>query len=167
MMLAGGGGGFRSTRTATRVAVVTTMIATLVAAGTPSAPAANADPAEYLRDALVQARAGSSCGPLNPDPIAERVAAIANQSYPEWLAHMSTTPPITDPLPGLRELGYTGNKGKFLGGVSKKTEADAIKGVLLEGYAAIPDCSYTDYGVHMLWDEASGYTMAAVVLAGP
>lgn len=164
-MLAGGGAHSASARKMAWVAIA--IIATVASAGLLLAPPARADLVGHLQDAVAQARAGSSCGPLHPDPVAARVAMIANKSYPDWLAHISTSPPITDPLPGLKELGYAGNKGKFLGGVSKKSAADAIKGVLLEGYAAILDCSYTDYGASMLSDQASGYTLAAVVLAGP
>lgn len=138
-----------------------------VIAALTSAPFARANATDRLQDAVAQARAGSGCAPLRLDPIAEQVAAIVNKSYTDWLAHISTAPPISDPLPGLKELGYQGGKGIFLGGVSKKQESDAVKGVLLEGYAAIPDCGYTDFGADMFYDEASGYTMAAVVLAGP
>lgn len=151
-----------------KLAVVATTVVTLaaVAGGTP-APA-RADSAENVQSAIAQARAAQSgCAPLKPNPIVARVAAVVNKSYSDWLAHLSTSPPIMDPVPGLKELGFPGGKGIFIGGVSKTSESDAIKGSILEGYKAIPDCSYTDFGVDFFLDEASGYRMVAVVLAGP
>jgi hypothetical protein len=145
--------------------VVVPMIAMVVCANISLASPASADLAGDLQAGLTQKRAATSCAPLKPDPVADHVAAIINRSYSDWLDHASTDPPITDPLPGLKELGYRASAGKFLGGVSKKNQADAIKAALLEGYAAIPDCSYTDYGLNISRNEASGYTLAAVVLA--
>lgn len=165
MRLAGSNVGSESAWKAVWLGVLLTASATIVSADI-SVPPARADVGADLRDAVTQARGAASCGPLQPDPVADHVAAIINKSYSDWLDHASTNPPIADPLPGLKELGYRGTKGKFLGGVSKKNEADAIKGVLVEGYAAIPDCSYTDYGVNMSRNDASGYSLAAVVLAG-
>jgi hypothetical protein len=46
------------------------------------------------------------------------------------------------------------------------SEADAVKGVLLEGRNAIPDCSYTDFGVSLLHEPQSDFTLAVVVLVG-
>lgn len=165
-MLAGNEDRSGSAGKVARVTVLVLMLAAVVSGTVSLAPSARADLASDLRDAVTQARAGSSCGPLHPDPAADRVAAVVNKSYSDWLDHTATYPPITDPMPGLRELGYRGNKGKLLGGVTKKNRADAIKGVLLEGHAAIPDCSYTDYGVNMSRNEASGYSLAMLVLAG-
>jgi len=165
-MLSGSGDPSGSAGNATRVTALVPIIAMVVSATVSLAPPARADLASDLRDAVAQARGGSSCGALHADPVADRVAATVNKSYSDWLDHTSTYPPITDPLPGLKELGYHGTKGKLLGGASKKNRADAIKGVVLEGYAAIADCSFTDYGVNMWRNEASGYSLAAVVLAG-
>lgn len=165
MRLAGSNVGSESASKVAWVGVLMTASATIIFADI-SAPPARSDVGSDLRDAVTQMRGGASCGPLHPDSIADQVAAIINKSYSDWLDHTSTYPPITDPMPGLKELGYRGTKGKFLGGVSKKNEAEAITGVLVEGYAAIPDCSYTDYGVNMSRNDASGYSLAAVVLGG-
>lgn len=130
------------------------------------APAAHADPTAQLTSALVQARAGSSCPALRFDPLAEQAAAKVNQSTQEYLDHAADQVPITDPLPGLKILGYGGSKATLVQGAALNA-ADSIKALLLLGYNKIPDCSYTDYGANMQYNEGSGYLLTAVVLAGP
>jgi hypothetical protein len=93
------------------------------------------------------------------------VAEKINQSSEDWLNHSATQVPPTDPLPGLKVLGYGGNQAKLLQGAGK-TEANAIKGVILEGYDQIPVCSYTDYGAALRRNDRTGWYLAAVVLAG-
>jgi hypothetical protein len=131
------------------------------------APLAAADAVDNLRNAVVAARAGSSCGALGPSPVVEHVAAVINKSFNDWLDHTATYAPIEDPLPGLKELGYRGSKGVYFGGASTKSEAESIRAVLLEGFDKIPDCSYADMGVSMLKNEGTGFYLTAVVLAGP
>ncbi|MGH3635384.1 MAG: hypothetical protein ACRDTS_15125 [Mycobacterium sp.] len=139
-------------------------IVTVLSAGVSLAPSALADSLAGLRDALAQARAGS-CGALRSDPIAEQAANKINQMTDEWLNHTGTQVPPEDPLPGLKILGYGGNKATQIQGAGK-TEASAIKGAMLEGYKKIPDCSYTDYGASMMLNERTGEYISAVVLAG-
>ncbi len=146
------------------VLVVAVTVLTALTAGISLAPLALADSASNLREALTSARGGMSCGPLHSDPVVEQVAAKINQSTEDYLDHTATQVPIEDPLPGLKILGY-GGKAKLIQGAGK-TEADAIKGLLLEGYDKIPDCSYTAYGASMQRNERTDWYLAVVVLAG-
>ncbi|WP_155765560.1 hypothetical protein [Mycobacterium colombiense] len=141
------------------------MFATLLCAGVSLAPSVFADSVATFRDVLSQARSGTSCGQLRSDPVVEQVAEKINRMTDDWLNHTGTQVPTDDPLPGLKILGYGGNKATLLRGAGK-TEADAIKGVLLEGYKAIPDCSYTSYGVSMMRNDVSDHYLTAAVLAG-
>ena len=143
------------------------MIMTVLPAGVGPAPTALADSAADLSAAVVAYRTESSCPPLRRDPIADKVAEVINKSTSNWLDHTATQPPIEDPTPGLKELGYRGGKSRLLAGSSRKSQADAIKGVLLEGYDVIKDCSYTDVGFNTMLDEATGNMLSATVLAGP
>lgn len=136
----------------------------LAFSASPAAPA-HADRTENLRSAVEQARAGTSCGALRTDPIAEQAAARVNRSTQDYLDHTATDVPITDPLPGLKILGYGGGRATLLQGASRD-EAEAIKALILQGYAKIPDCSYTDFGVDTQINEPTGYVLTAVVLAG-
>jgi hypothetical protein len=142
------------------------VIATVLCAGVSVAPAALADLAANFKSAVASARDGTSCRPLRYNSVVEQVAAVINRSTDDYLSHTATQVPISDPLPGLQDLGYGGKKGKLLSGAAKN-EVDAIKGALIEGYAAIPDCSYTDFGVSMLRNQPTGYILTSLVLAGP
>ncbi|MUL49451.1 hypothetical protein FZI85_16385 [Mycobacterium sp. CBMA293] len=142
--------------------VVTSAVSLSVAA----APSAVADPVAGLSAAVANYRAGSSCAPLRRDPIADRVAEVINKSISDWLDHTAVQAPISDPAPGLKELGYKGGKSRLLAGTSRKAEADSVKGVLVEGYDAINDCSYTDVGYNMLVNKKTGNVLSAAVLAG-
>lgn len=150
-----------------RSTALTALLATAVSSTSLLAPSAVADATDDVSAAVVADRAGSSCAPLRADPVVNRVADVVNKSYSDWLDHKVNHAPIKDPRPGLKELGYGGAKGVFVGGVSQDSEAEAIKATLLEGFDKIPDCSYTDYGVSLLRNENSGWYLIALVLAGP
>jgi hypothetical protein len=141
-------------------------VMTALSVGVMLAPPAGADAVDIVKNAVTAARAGSSCGPLRSDPIVQRVAEVINKSFKDWLDHTATHAPIEDPQPGLKELGYHG-KGVYFGGASTKSQAEAIRAAVLEGYTFIPDCSYSDIGATMTLDEVSGQNLVAVVLAGP
>lgn len=128
-------------------------------------PSAVADSVESLRAAVTQGR-GTSCGGLRSEPLVERTANIVTQSVDKWIEHTTSFSPVNDALPILKDLGYPGGKAVLLQGASK-AEADAIKSTLLEGWAAIPDCSYKDYGVSVVHNETRNEFLTAVVLAGP
>jgi hypothetical protein len=140
---------------------------TVLGVGVTLASPAGADGVDIVTNAVMAARAGSSCGSLRPDPTVQRVAEVINKSFKEWADHAANHAPIEDPMPGLKELGYRGSKGVYFGGASTRSQAEAIRAALLEGYAIIPDCSYSDIGATMVLDEVSGQNLVAVVLAGP
>lgn len=129
-------------------------------------PCAHADPEADLREAVASARSGTSCGSLRDNPVVEQVAQIINRSTDDYLNQAATRVPILDPLEGLKDLGYAGTKAHLLSGAGK-TDAIAIHGALLQGFSAIPDCSYTDFGLSMRRNDKTGYNLASVVLAGP
>lgn len=129
------------------------------------APPALADSVATIKDAVASLRSGTSCAALRDNPIVEQAADIVNRSTDNYLNHTATRTPIEDPLPGLKDLGYDGNKAIALFG-GHPDQADALKGALLEGHAAIPDCSYTDFGVSTLRNESTGYNLITVILAG-
>lgn len=131
-----------------------------------ASPAA-ADASDTVKAAVSAARDGTSCAPLGSDPVVTRVAEVINKSFSVWLDNNATQVPIEDPRPGLKELGYRGSKGVYVGGVGKKSQAEAIKALLLEGFDKIPDCSYTDLGISVLHNDNSGWYLIALVLAGP
>ncbi len=135
-------------------------------AGMWSAPSALAEPAPDLQGAVASLRSDASCKPLHYDPVVEQAAEIINRLTDDYVNHTARQEPVADPVPGLKDLGYHGNKGTTLQGAAKD-DADAIKGMLLEGYAAIPDCSYTDFGISLRRNETTGYTFTSLVLAGP
>jgi hypothetical protein len=154
----GGGGGRR----------IPSVIAatTLLAIGCAPAPTAHADATENLLSAVAQARAGTSCGALRPDPVVDQVAAKINQSTQDYMEHRATQTPLYDPLTGLKILGYRGSKASLLQGAST-SDADSIKALILQGYNKIPDCTFADVGANMQQNERTGYWLTAVVLAGP
>lgn len=140
-------------------------VATIFPIGIALAPGAVADSTETLRSAIVQARAGTSCGPLKSNPIVDQAAAKINQSTQDYLNHTANQIPITDPVPGLKILGYPGGHATAIQGAAQ-SGAISIKALLLQGFDKIPNCSYRDFGVNMQRNEASGYELTVAVLAG-
>lgn len=135
----------------------------LVVATVLSAPSAVADSADSLR-AAVSAVRSASCGPLQPNPLVESTAEDVNRSSAAWLDHVGRVAPVDDPMPLLKDRGFDGTKAKLLQGAGR-TNADAIKGLLIQGYLDIPDCSYTDVGVSLMLNRTTNYVLAAIVLA--
>lgn len=129
------------------------------------APPVLADSVAIAKDAIASLRGGTSCAALRDNPVVEQAADVINRSTDDYLNHTATRIPIDDPLPGLKDLGYAGNKAVLLSG-SHPEAADALKGALLEGYTAIADCSYADYGVSVRRNESTGYSLISIVLAG-
>jgi hypothetical protein len=127
------------------------------------APSAMADSSDTLRAALMAAR-GAACGPLRSNPLVEKTAAEVNASNDKWLNHDARVAPESDALPRLKDLGYGGSKAAILIGAGA-TDANSIKALLLQGYLAIPDCSYTDYGVSAVHNTAKDMILTTVVLA--
>jgi hypothetical protein len=130
---------------------------------TARAPLAVADSADSLRAAVMAIRS-ASCGPLQPDPLVEQATQDLNGSIDAWLNQEGRKPPEDDPLPILTDSGYGGSKAVLLRGAGR-TDADAIKGLLLESYLDIPNCAYAKYGVSVLRNRTTNYFLAALVLA--
>jgi hypothetical protein len=92
------------------------------------------------------------------------VAQRATGETQSYIAHTARFEPFEDPMPVLHDLGYNAGKAKLLVGYGD-IEAKAVHGAVLQGWQAIPDCSYTKYGINLL-DNDDGYVLAAVILAG-
>jgi hypothetical protein len=164
MHLAARAPGGAGVRPALRWAAVSGLVAMPILVGNLClAPSAVADSAGNFRSGLISLRA-ASCAPLRSDPVVEEASGIVNRSIIRYLDHTARTVPVPDPLPVMKELGYGGKKAKMLQGAGR-TDAEAIKGALVEGYAAIPDCAYTDYGLSVLQSESTGLFSTVLVLA--
>lgn len=149
--------------------IASVVIVTVSSAGVLLASSAFADPSAGLRNAVASARS-PSCAPMRYNPIVERVAEISNRTSDNWLDLAGRNYYVADPKPGLKDLGYGGDKnnikGQLLSGADK-IEAEAIHGALLEYlYDKSDDCTFTDFGVSMLRNERTGYYLASIVLAG-
>ncbi|WP_235738277.1 hypothetical protein [Mycolicibacterium austroafricanum] len=142
--------------------------ATVAAAGWTGAPTAGADPHQGLTEVITAARGSAPCGPLRYDPQAEHAAEIINRSTYAYVNHTAEHVPADDTHPAAiaADVGLTGTKVISLQGAGK-SERDAIQGLVTQGYLALPDCAYTDFGTSMLYEPESGYSLAVVVMAGP
>lgn len=138
-----------------------------IVAGCVVEPSAAADPAAGLADAVNSVR-GSACGPLRYDPVVEQAAEIVNRSIYDYLNHTAENVPLDDPHPMalISDLGISATKAIALKGAGQQ-EADAIHGLLIQGYKDIPDCAYTAFGVSVLREPESGYTLTVAMLVGP
>jgi hypothetical protein len=128
------------------------------------APSVVADSTDSLRAAVMAAR-GTACGPLRSNPVVDQAAAEINLTTDRWINFASRATPETDPMARLKDLGYGGSKATVLSGAAK-TAGEAIKGTLLQGFAKLPDCSYTDLGVSTLHNARKDLVLTTVVLAG-
>lgn len=131
--------------------------------GIASVPSASADTGDTLRNAVAAVR-GSACGPMRYDTTVEQAAGEINKTTNLWIDHASRTVPETDAMPLLKDLGYGGTKAIILSGAGH-TDALSIKGLLLQGYAKIPDCQYTDFGVNAQYNATKDLVLTTVVLA--
>lgn len=141
------------------IAAITVITVSLCAA-----PTAVADASESLRSAVAAVR-GMACGPLRSNPTVDQAAEAVNATTDRWINNTARATPETDALPLLKDLGYGGKVAKILSGAAK-TDANAIKGVLIQGYAEIPNCGYTDFGVSALYNAKKDMTLTTIVLAG-
>lgn len=112
------------------------------------------------------AAARGSCAPLQHDPLVARVAQISNQSTLDYLNHSAQHVPVADPLLVLRDLGGAAGRGVQLQGYASDGPS-AIRGALLQGHAALPDCGYTTFGTSMIHDTEGNRVLVVAVLAGP
>ena len=139
--------------------------AAIVGIAAPSAAPAGADASPAVAQAVAHARDASHCGPLNYSPELERAAEIINRSTSAYLDHSAGNVPADDPhpMPIVNELGIQASNVHSLQGAGR-VEADAIKGLLLQGYKTIPDCSYTDFGASGLYEPESGRFLAVALM---
>lgn len=155
-------------QTRARALVVAAVLAGQIVLAAP----AFADSAAGFREAVAVARGATSCGAFRADPIVEQVAEVINRSTESYIDHEAAQVPIDDPMPGLHALGYSGKRAAVLRGAGK-TEAEAIRGAIVEGYAvihgkaALSDCGYKDFGVDIRFNPTKGYYLSSSVLAGP
>ena len=128
-----------------------------------------ADPTADLTSAVDAAR--RECPALRSDPVLEALAQRQNEEANSYLQHTARFIPFQDPLPLMREMGSNAGQAKLLlgygdTGIAPGTLSEkAIRGALLQGWAAIPDCTYTRYGANVLENGSNGYSLAAVVMA--
>jgi hypothetical protein len=127
------------------------------------APPAAADSTDSLRAAVAAAR-GTACGPLRSDPVVDQAAEGINETTNKWIDHAARAVPEADALPVLKDLGYGGSKAAILSSAAND-DGDAIKGLILQGFAKIPDCSYTDVGVSTMYNTTKDMILMTVVLA--
>lgn len=145
-------------------AITSSAACVLIAFSLAVAGSASADPLSDLTGAVDQTRGISQCSPLQSDPLVVRAAQLANQGTNDYLNHHRADVPFSDPMPALKTIGYTGSKARLLSGYGE-SQTDAIWGLILSGYAAIPDCTYTQYGLDVVQGE--GFVLTSVVLAAP
>lgn len=126
---------------------------------------AMADPAPEVTHAVAGARGGTSCGPLRYNPAVEHAADIINRSTYSYLNHAAENVPADEPHQKaiVKDLGIDASKTATFQGAGHNV-GDAIKGVLLEGRDAFPDCAYTDFGASRLYEEQSNFTVVVLVL---
>ncbi|WP_157888901.1 hypothetical protein [Mycolicibacterium fortuitum] len=124
------------------------------------APHSTAD-TSTLRSAVDGAR--PPCPAFESDPILDGVASRANTETRAFKEHRARFVPFEDPMPVLQTLGYPAGKAKLIPGYGD-TEEKAVRGVMVHGWEAIPDCTYTKYGVNVL--PGDGYVLTALILVG-
>ena len=128
------------------------------------APVASADATESLR-AVVPAARGTACAPFTTDPRIDKAAEEINDTTDRWINFASRAVPETDALPLLNDLGYGATKAKILSGAAANA-GSSIKALVLQGFADLPNCAYTAYGVATAYNARKDVVLATVVLVG-
>lgn len=167
--------GDSSVSIARRLVQVTSVAAAPMLIAIAAAPLSAADGTASLQHAVATARGG--CPALQPNQELKDLAQRANLSTDSYVLFHARSQPIGSPkgdiLPTLHQMGFNAGKAKMLTGYGDPdiagtgygdVEAEAIYGAILEGYSALPDCSYTRYGVDLLPNKAKGYALATVIL---
>ncbi len=148
--------------------VITSLVPAIGLTVVLAAPAM-ADPAPEFQQVIAAARAGASCGPLTHNPTVDKAADIVNRSTYTYLNHTAENVPAdnTHPVAIVKDLGINTDKVSSLEGAAHGHNAsNVIKGILLQGRKDIPDCTYTDYGVSLLYESDTDFTIGVVVLVG-
>lgn len=137
----------------------------LVIIGVVMAPSAvaDSDSTDSLRAAVAAARP-AACGPLRSDPVIDQAARGINETTDRWINNAARAVPETDALRVLKDLGYGGSKASILSGAASSADK-AIKATIIQGFKALPDCSYTDFGVSTLYNAKKDMILTTVVLA--
>ncbi len=146
----------------TRGAGVLTLAAAAAYSALSVAPPAAADQTATLANMIAGAR--GNCAPLQADSVLTSLAQRATRETEQYQKHLARFEPFEDPMPALRDLGYSTPKAKLLAGYGD-VDQKAMDGVVLFGWNTIPDCTYTKYGVDVL--QSDGFTVAAAVFAAP
>jgi hypothetical protein len=155
----------RASRRWQRLLRIALNVTTAAILATALAPPSGADPTASLKSGVDAARGAAGCPPFQPDPVLDEVAQRANRETDSYLLHTARFTPFEDPMPVLRDLGYNTSKAKMLLGYGD-VDAKAIRGLVIEGFAALPDCTYTKYGMDALSNDDDGYVLTSLVLAG-
>lgn len=159
-----GGFGRKASRAGLRGTIKALVVSALALGSAASLiPVASADPVANLRSQVDAAR--GKCAALQWDPILTQVATRANTETAAFAVHNARFIPFEDPVPVLQELGYPAGKARLLPGYGADA-ATAIHGVIVFGWEAIPDCTYTRYGLAVSDDPGLKFALAALVLAG-
>lgn len=162
----GGAGKDHAGEGISRIFKIAAVAAVMICVAVAAPPKSAADATGNLQAQVDAARRG--CPALQLDPVLTGVAQRANGETQSNIEHTARSLPFEDPTPVVRDLGYPAGKAKLLTGYGGD-EAKAIHGAVLFGWEAIPDCSYTKYGVNVIDGSvggSGGYWLAAIVLAG-
>lgn len=146
--------------------VVGVMVVSLLVALAAAPPAAT-ELGSQFESAIGAARGASTCEPLRHDDVLDKAAEIVNRSTYSYLNYSAADVPADNPNPAaiLADLGIKTDRALALQGAGR-SPADAVKGALLQGYKAIPDCSYTTIGTSLVSEEQSGYVLVVAILVG-
>jgi len=168
------GSGQGAVSCARRVIGMACVIQVLTGLALSVAPVSAADPTGDLKSSVDSAR-GGACPALQSEPILNQMAQRANLSTDSYIAFTSRSQPLGSPnadlIPALHQLGYNATKAKLLSGYGNPevegygdVSAKAVYGAVLQGYEALPDCSYTAVGVDLFTNPDKGYALATVIL---
>jgi hypothetical protein len=96
--------------------------------------------------------------------VIDEAAKEINETTDRYINFTARAVPETDAVPVLKDLGYPASKAQILSG-SANSFADSAKATLLQGFAALPNCSYTDFGVGTMYNAKKDVVLVTVVLA--
>ena len=127
----------------------------------------SAEPLASLTNVVATIRGASGCSPLQADPLVTRVAEMATRATSDYIHHRTAAIPFDgNAMPALKTIGYGGGNALLMQGYGDN-ETKAVHGLALlaRDPAAIPKCTYTQYGISAIEDDGAVFT--AVLLAGP
>ncbi|KQY08946.1 hypothetical protein ASD37_00110 [Mycobacterium sp. Root135] len=96
----------------------------------------------------------------------DQVATDINDSTDGYINFTARAVPLEDAMPLLTDRGYVGaSKARILSG-SATSAGSSIKAALLQGYAVLPDCSLSAYGVATKYNAKKDVVLVTAVLVG-